>query len=97
MTHWEELIVAYADGQTICNCGQAYAAPCATGIDAQGRWRNDLMACRSGCSANQLDAKEYIAKRVMSDLGRRLGFSNQGTANHEETAADRSRSGFQSG
>lgn len=70
-TSWEYLIERYADGQPICNCGQAYYSPCGQGsVLEDGRWveKTGRLACKSGCSANQLSAKEYIASRVLTDL-----------------------------
>jgi hypothetical protein len=66
--NFNKLIVRYADGRKICNCGEAYQEPCMRGIK-DGVERCDLMGCKHGCSANQIEAKEYIAKRVISDLG----------------------------
>lgn len=65
-TAWEELVKRYADGRTICNCGQAYATPCGHGIH-KGVERHDLLVCAGGCSGNQIAAKEEIAKRVIAE------------------------------
>ncbi len=65
---WEELIEQYADGRQICNCRQAYYTPCGHGIDAEGVWRTDMMACQYGCSANIYGVRADIAKRVLNDL-----------------------------
>lgn len=61
---WKELVKRYADGRPICNCGEAWLYPCAVGIDAQGRHRTDMPACRHGCSANLIDTKYEIARRL---------------------------------
>ncbi len=53
LTAWQKLVIKYADGRTICNCGDAY-------YDETGN-------CAYGCSANCLNAQEYIAKRVLDD------------------------------
>lgn len=72
--YWKELVEYYADGRTVCGCGEAYSFPCGEGlvldpVSGEVEHRNDLMICRNGCSANQLDAKRDIAERVCRDLG----------------------------
>lgn len=62
MTAWQKLIVRYAGRRQICNCDEAY-------YDKDGR-------CRSGCSANQIIAKEEIAKKVLRDL-RKVGLAEE--------------------
>lgn len=73
MTKWQELIKRYAGGRPICNCGDAYYSLCGheISIDEAGRRieRFDAPACPHGCSANQIMAKEYIATKVLEDLG----------------------------
>lgn len=64
---WKDLIVLYADGRPICNCGDAYYSPCGKGYKG-GEYRTDLLACKHGCSANQMAARDYIAARVGRDL-----------------------------
>lgn len=68
MSDFKKLIVKFADGRKICNCGEAYLSPCASGIDREGRNRTDMLACKDGCSVNQINAKEYIASRVVELL-----------------------------
>ena len=68
---WQTLIERYADGQPICNCGDAYYWPVGKSIDAEGNCRTDMLSCRYGCSANQLDARDYIAHRVVRDLNKK--------------------------
>lgn len=71
MTAWKTLIKRYADGKIVCNCGEAYYSLCGRGgVWQDGDWvqRNDLLACEHGCSSNQLSAKEYVAKCVLSEL-----------------------------
>ena len=62
---WKELIAKYAEGRTICNCGDAYYFPVGEGIDAKGCQRSDMMVCSYGCSAAQLIARDYIADRIL--------------------------------
>jgi hypothetical protein len=70
---WEQLIEMHADGRPICNCGEAYYSPCGVGIDKNGNHRTDMLTCQYGCSANLIEAKEYIAKRVLQAIkARRL-------------------------
>jgi len=53
---WEKLIAYFADkNHPICNCGEAY-------------YEKGTTNCRHGCSANQFDAKRYIAKKVLKLL-----------------------------
>ena len=66
---WEKLIERYADGKPICNCRQAYYTPCGHGIDANGNRRTDMPCCQYGCQANQYSVKDYIAQRVLKELG----------------------------
>lgn len=63
--YWKELIKKYADGRPVCNCGDAYYTPCGVGIDRDGRHRTDMLACNHGCGANQYEAKEEIAKKIV--------------------------------
>ena len=71
--NFKKLIIKYAEGRSICNCGEAYLANCgeASILDENGDWKKvkDYPVCQYGCSANQIIAKEYIAKRVLADLG----------------------------
>ena len=64
--NWKSLVALHADGRTVCNCGCAYYTPCGKGIDGQGRHRTDMLTCRGGCSANQLNCRDDIAKRVLA-------------------------------
>lgn len=70
MTKWKKLILRYADGRPICNCGEAYYSPCGHGIDSSGKRRTDMLACRGGCSANLTAVMEDIATRVLAELGK---------------------------
>lgn len=54
---WQKLIERYADGRPICNCGEAYYTP-----------KGDTFCCKYGCNIALLDAKEYIAERVLKEL-----------------------------
>lgn len=69
---WEQLIERYADGRPICNCRHAYYSKCGKGIivkeDGSLEKFTDGLACEYGCSANQIYARDYIAKRVLADL-----------------------------
>ena len=65
--NFESLIERYADEREICNCGEAYLSNCGHGSKG-GIERTDLPTCRSGCGANQISAKYYIAGRVMEEL-----------------------------
>jgi hypothetical protein len=67
MTDWEILVERYAEGRPICNCRQAYYSPCGEGI-VNGERRSDLLVCKHGCSANQLDARDHVAKCVLDRL-----------------------------
>lgn len=67
MTDFEQLIIRYADGRDICNCGQAYYENCGEGM-IDGERRYNIKACRFGCSSNQINAKDYVAKRVLEEL-----------------------------
>ena len=75
MTAWETLIKRYKGKKTICNCGQAYYTNCgeASIFDVKkGKWITiqDAPICKNGCSANQLNAKEFIAREVLKELKR---------------------------
>jgi len=66
--NWQALVNRYANGRTVCNCGEAYYTPCGHGIDSNGIHRTDMLACKYGCSANQIFAKEEIAELVLIEL-----------------------------
>jgi hypothetical protein len=69
--NWKALIAHYADGQEICNCGEAYYATDGTyWMTGSDQTFHDGRYCRSGCSGNQYRAKEYVAKKVIEDLER---------------------------
>lgn len=71
-TPFIKLIAHYADGRQVCNCGQAYYSNCGTGsVFSNGVrvLRHDLPACKNGCEVNLRMAKDYIAQRVVADLG----------------------------
>lgn len=51
---FKRLILKYANGRKICNCGSAY--------------RNAEGNCKYGCSANQIFAKEYVAKEAEKEI-----------------------------
>lgn len=55
MSAWKKLIERYAGNRKICNCGEAYYA-------------EDGDYCPNGCSAAQLEAREFIAKCVLKEL-----------------------------
>lgn len=59
---WQELVRRYADGRKPCNCGCAYYTE-----------RDGSLFCEYGCSANQLSAREEIARRVLAELPERAG------------------------
>lgn len=68
LTSYEKLLHQYAGDKPICNCGQSYKRwippvkdPYGPGI-YEGRF-----GCKHGCSANQLDAVEYICGRVLEE------------------------------
>ena len=61
---WKALIVRFAAGRQVCNCGEAYYTPCGEGIAASGQARKDLLVCQYGCSTNKLIAKYDIAERL---------------------------------
>ena len=67
MSNFKRLIEYYADGKPICNCGDAYYSACGHGFDGLTE-KHDMLTCEYGCSANQINAKEYIAGRVIEDL-----------------------------
>jgi hypothetical protein len=52
-TEWQKLILRFADGRQPCNCGNAY-------YNAEGR-------CAYGCSANAIEAREEIARRIEAE------------------------------
>jgi hypothetical protein len=71
-TAFETLIERYADGRSICNCGEAYYSNTGDGykkVNGRLEHRTDLPICDGGCSANQIDAKEYVAERALKELG----------------------------
>ncbi len=63
---WRKLVVAYADGQPICNCGMAY-------YSLTGKaWRGDELienypVCSGGCQSNWTTAKYQIARKIVSE------------------------------
>lgn len=63
---FKELVKKYADDKPICNCGQAYLTACGQGCTLEGY----TLVCKAGCSAAQIDAKDYVAKRVLQDLSK---------------------------
>lgn len=71
MSAFKQLVVRYANGRQICNCGDAYLTNCGKGYilgDHGSRYVEDLPVCRYGCSANQITAKEFIAEQVLKEL-----------------------------
>jgi hypothetical protein len=66
-SYWKELVIKYADGRPICNCGEAYYTPYGVGIDKHGNHRTDMLACAGGCSCNQITAREEIAKKILNE------------------------------
>ena len=70
MTAFEKLIVRYQDDLKLCNCRQAYELEC-PGDGVCGLClphAKDHTYCLHGCSTNQLQAKEHVAKRMLKDL-----------------------------
>jgi hypothetical protein len=63
MDYWKELIKKHAGDRKICNCGWAYLTPCGEGY-VRGVKKNDILVCESGCSANQIKARDYIAEQL---------------------------------
>lgn len=51
---YKALVLRYAQGRIICNCGQAYSGP-------KGE-------CTFGCSANQYSAKLEIATKALAEI-----------------------------
>jgi len=49
--NWKKLIKRYKTDKKICNCGESYT--------------NKEGQCPNGCSANQYEAKEYVATEVV--------------------------------
>lgn len=66
-SNFEKLIERYADGREICNCRDAYYTNCGH-ARVNGREIFNHPTCQHGCSAAQINAKEYIADRVMAEL-----------------------------
>ncbi|MCK5609436.1 hypothetical protein KAR91_46615 [Candidatus Pacearchaeota archaeon] len=66
--NFKNLIEHYADGKEICNCGSAYLTNCGEAILGNGEHVFDHPICRYGCSAAMIDARDYIADRVVEDL-----------------------------
>ena len=65
---WKMIVVRYADGRQLCNCLCAYYTPCGHGVDGDGNYRTDFLACQNGCSANLLTCRDEIASRVIAEL-----------------------------
>lgn len=63
-TAWQELIEKHADGRPICNCRDAYYS--LTGTAWRGTEKIEKHPiCAGGCQTNWIEAKEYIAKRIL--------------------------------
>jgi len=58
MKNFKKLIKRYANGKEICNCGEAYYSK-----DEDGH-----SICKDGCSANIINAKEYIATKIIEEF-----------------------------
>ena len=66
---FKALIERFADGRSICNCGEAYYATDGVYWKAGSPLQfHDGLHCKSGCSTNQIDAKYEIAERVTALL-----------------------------
>ena len=65
MSYWQTLIREHATPEKrVCNCGNAYETLHPNGaLTPEGPI--DAWKCAHGCSAAQIDAREYIAKRVL--------------------------------
>lgn len=57
-TPWEALVERYKGDRKLCNCRQAYYYTTDEGHQA----------CRYGCQANQLAAKEDVGRAVVEEL-----------------------------
>lgn len=68
MSNFEKLIERFAEGRQICNCRKAYYTPCGHGIDRDGSYSTTMNVCKHGCSSAQIEATEYIAKKVIELL-----------------------------
>jgi len=69
---WEKLVERYADGRSLCNCGNAYYSEggeymIAGGPD-HGKTFHNGKHCKYGCQANQYGVKDEIASRVLAEL-----------------------------
>ncbi len=60
------LIERYADGRTICNCRESYLSPCGHAI-VNGKEVFDAPTCKHGCTTNLIQAKYYVADRVVAE------------------------------
>ncbi len=76
MSSWRKLLERYADAEhPICNCSQAYYSRCDTGSKWDGeKWVDytDGWACAFGCGANVFNVKDYIATKVLEELGEEI-------------------------
>lgn len=72
---WELLVVRYADGRAVCNCGEAwYMRVGETSFEVvDGHYRKvantNPRTCQYGCQANQRACKVEIGQRVVAELG----------------------------
>lgn len=67
MTYFKKLIVKFADGKPICNCGEGYYK-CDGKYYQNGQYHYDGKYCDNGCSLNQARAKEYVAQKCLQSL-----------------------------
>lgn len=75
---WEDLVRRYANGRSICNCGNAYYSEGGT------YWKtgstetfHDGQYCKDGCSANCCTVKDDVAKRALAELSQMAAERNQ--------------------
>lgn len=62
---WTRLLRRYAFGRTLCNCREAYAGKVSCWVNGR---EGICWGCPNGCSSNQIDARNDIAKKVIFDL-----------------------------
>lgn len=69
--NFKKLVKFFADGRTVCNCGQAYLTNCGVGYIGFAKVM-DIPTCAGGCSSAQISAKYEIADRSVTLLGQRV-------------------------
>jgi len=65
VTSWQKLVLHYSRGRKICNCREAYAGKVEGYQDGR---RIQMWGCPNGCGANQIDAREFVAKKVIDEF-----------------------------